>query len=43
MNPHGIDHTHFVNGSVYSEVTRRKRATIRDPSGFLVQLVEIND
>jgi len=28
---------------VYVEATKRKLATIRDPNGILVQLVEIND
>jgi catechol 2,3-dioxygenase-like lactoylglutathione lyase family enzyme len=32
-----------VDGPVYVEATRRKLATIRDPNGFLVQLVEIDD
>ena len=32
-----------VDGPVYVEATGRKLATVRDPNGFLVQLVEIND
>jgi catechol 2,3-dioxygenase-like lactoylglutathione lyase family enzyme len=32
-----------VDGPVYVEATRRKLATIRDPNGILVQLVEIDD
>ena len=31
-----------VDGPVYVEATKRKLATIRDPNGILVQLVEIN-
>lgn len=31
------------DGPVYVEATKRKLATIRDPDGFLVQLVEIGD
>lgn len=32
-----------VDGPVYVEATKRKLATIRDPNGILVQLVEIKD
>ncbi len=32
-----------VDGPIYVEATKRKLATIRDPNGVLVQLVEIND
>ena len=32
-----------VDGPVYVEATKRKLATIRDPNGILVQLVEINN
>ena len=32
-----------VDGPVYAEATKRKLATIRDPDGILVQLVEIGD
>ncbi len=32
-----------VDGPVYVETTKRKLATIRDPNGILVQLVEIDD
>ncbi len=31
-----------VHGPVYVEATKRRVATIRDPNGILVQLVEIN-
>lgn len=29
-----------VDGTVYVQATRRRIATLRDPSGFLIQLVE---
>ena len=29
-----------VDGAVYVRATRRRVATLRDPSGFLIQLVE---
>jgi len=29
-----------VDGAVYVQATRRRIATLRDPSGFLIQLVE---
>ena len=32
-----------VDGPVYVEATKRKLATIRNPDGILVQLVEIED
>ena len=32
-----------VDGPAYVAATKRKLATIRDPNGVLVQLVEIND
>jgi len=32
-----------VDGPVYVEATKRKLATIRDPNGILVQLVEIDE
>lgn len=36
LRSHGID----VDGPVIVQATGRKLATIRDPSGFLIQLVE---
>lgn len=38
-----IDKGLAVDGPVYVEATKRKLATVRDPNGILVQLVEIND
>jgi catechol 2,3-dioxygenase-like lactoylglutathione lyase family enzyme len=38
-----VDRGLAVDGPVYVEATKRKLATIRDPNGILVQLVEIND
>jgi catechol 2,3-dioxygenase-like lactoylglutathione lyase family enzyme len=32
-----------VDGPVYVEATKRKLATIRDPNGILVQIVEIKE
>ena len=38
-----VDKGLAVDGPVYVEATKRKLATVRDPNGILVQLVEIND
>ena len=38
-----IDRGLAVDGPVYVEATKRKLATIRDPNGILVQLVETKD
>lgn len=38
-----VDRRLSIDEPVYVEATKRKLATIRDPNGILVQLVEIND